>query len=164
MLRLELQLIYPQEHRATDDQREADDPDIEQHAPDEVMRQRACDSGGQEGEQHADDEPARRGVAEHLRREPPQAPEVDGQERQERAELDQRHEASPEGRVVEAEEPLRQQQMPARGHRDERRQPCDGAEGDGLEQVEPREGHGGLRGGAGASGWQAIAGKQCGGN
>ena len=58
--RLEIELVDPQQHRAADDQREADDPDVEQHRLDEVVRQRADHRRRQEREQHADDETPRR--------------------------------------------------------------------------------------------------------
>ena len=76
--------------------------------------------------------------------------EVDRQQRQDGAELDQHREGLAEVLVLEAEEALHQQQMPGRGHREEFGQPLHDAEREGLEQVEPHEGHGWLRGVAGA--------------
>jgi hypothetical protein len=80
------------------------------------------------------------------------AEEIDGQQCQERAEPDQHREGLAEVLIREAEEPLYQQQMPGRRHRSERGQPFGHAEGERLHQIEPREGHGWLRGAAGADG------------
>ena len=128
--------IDPQQDRAADDQHEADDPDVEQHILDEAVADRADDRRRQERDQHADDEAACRLIAEHGGRDAPKPPEIDGQDRQNGAELDQHHEGLAESVVVEAEETLDQQQMPGRGHRQELGQTLDDAEDEGLEKVE----------------------------
>ena len=103
---------------------------------DEVVRERADHRRRQERDQHADDETARRRIAEHAEREPPQPDEIDRQQRQDRAELDQHREGLAEIVVVEAEEVLHQQQMAGRGDRQELGQALDHAEDEGLEKVE----------------------------
>ncbi len=69
-------------------------------------------------------------------RDPPQPPEIDRQDGEDGAELDQHHEGLAEGVVVEAEEALDQQQMPGRGNRQEFGQALDDAEDEGLEKIE----------------------------
>ena len=103
------------------------------------MRQRADHRRRQEREQHADDEaraPPR--SVNMLRRERPEPAEIDRQQRQDGAELDQHREGLAEGVVAEAEEVLHQQQMAGRGHRQEFGQALDDAEHDRLDQVDMR--------------------------
>ena len=97
---------------------------------------RADDRGGQERDQHADDEAARRRIGERAERDLPQPLEVDRQDRQDRAELDQHHEGLAEIVVAEAEEMLQQQQVPGRRHGEEFGEALDHAEHDGLDQIE----------------------------
>ena len=96
----------------------------------------ADDRGGQERDQHAEDEAARSGIARQRHRDRHSLREIDRQDGQDRAELDQHHEGLAEGVVVEAEEVLEQQQMAGRRDRQELGQPLDHAENDGLEEVE----------------------------
>ena len=72
--------------------------------------------------------------------------EIDRQQRQDRAELDQHREGLAEVVVVEAEEVLHQQQMAGRGHRQEFGQALDDAEDERLEKVECHERLRGQRG------------------
>ena len=102
--RLEVEPVDPQQHRAADDQREADDPDVEQHVLDEVVRERADHRRRQKRDQHADDEAPRRRIVEHAEQQLPQPREIDRQQRQDGAELDQHREGLAEILVVEAEE------------------------------------------------------------
>ena len=71
---------------------------------------------------------ARRRIGEQSERELPERAEIDRQQRQDRAELDQHREGLAEIVVVEAEEALHQQQMPGRGDRKEFGQALDDAE------------------------------------
>ena len=66
----------------------------------------------------------------------PEPGEIDRQQRQDGAELDQHREGLAEIVVVEAEEALHQQQVPGRGHRQELGQALDDAEDEGLEKIE----------------------------
>ena len=111
---LEIERIDPQQDRAADDQREADHPGIEQYVLDEAVRERADDRRRQECDQHADDEAARGRIGEEAERDLPEPHEIDREDRQDRAELDQHHEGLAELVVVEAEEPFQQQQVPGR--------------------------------------------------
>ena len=95
---------------------------------DEAVRQRADHRRRQEREQHADDEARRRPFGEHVGRQRPEPAEIDRQQRQDRAELDQDRERLAEVVVAPAEKMLHQQQMPGRGHRQEFGQALDDAE------------------------------------
>ena len=83
------------------------------------------------------------GLGERADRDRPQPLEIDRQDRQDRAELDQHHEGLAERLVVEAEEVLEQQQVAGRRDGQEFGQALDHAEHDGLDQVEQ---HAELRG------------------
>ena len=83
---------------------------------------------GQERHQHADDEAPVVGIGEHAERDPPQFGEIDHDNRENRAELNQHGEALPEIALAEIEEAFRQQQMAGRGHRQEFRDALDDAE------------------------------------
>ena len=87
-------------------------------------------------------------IVEHADSELPQPHEIDRQQRQDGAELDQDREGLAEVLVAEAEELLQQQQMAGRGDRKELGQPFDDAEDDCLEEIER---HDGFRGGEGAA-------------
>jgi len=91
---------------------------------------------GKKRDQHADDEALRLGVVEHAEEQLPQPPEIDRQQRQNGAELDQHREGLAEIVVVEAKEMADQQQVPGRGHRDELGQPLDDTEEDRLDYVQ----------------------------
>ena len=67
------------------------------------------------------------------------SPEIDRQDCQDGAELNQNHEGLAERLVIESEEALDQQQMPGRGHRQEFRQALDDAENECLEKIECHE-------------------------
>ena len=69
-----------------------------------------------------------RRIGEQAERELPQPAEVDRQQRQDRAELDQDREGLAEVVVAEAEEMLDQQQMPGRRDREEFGEALDDAE------------------------------------
>src|SRR5262249_26977939 len=90
----------------------------------------------QEGEQHADHEAARRRIAEHADRDLPDSYGIDQQQRQDGAELNQDREGLAEIGVVETEEPLHQQQMAGRGHREKYRESLDHAEKESLQQID----------------------------
>lgn len=113
MLLLQLQLIDDEQDQAAGDQRAADDEGVEQHGLDEAVQQRADHGRRQEGDEHADDETPRRGVAEDAQGDIEQAAEIDQRDRQDRAELDQHLEGLAIG--FEAEEMAEQEQMPGRG-------------------------------------------------
>ena len=66
----------------------------------------------------------------------PQPAEIDRQQRQDGAELDQHREGLAEGVVAPAEEVLHQQQMAGRGHRQEFGQALDDAEDGRLDEIE----------------------------
>ena len=91
---------------------------------------------GKKRDQHADDEAPVLVVLEHAEKQLPQPREIDRQQRQDRAELDQHREGLAEILVVEAEEMLDQKQMPGRGHRNELGQAFDDAEEDRLDRVQ----------------------------
>ncbi len=87
------------------------------------MRQRADDRGGQEGDQDAEDEAAGAGVAWEIGEQLPQPAEIDAEDRQDRAELDQ-HLEGLAGRF-EAEEMAGEQDVAGRRDRDELGQPLE---------------------------------------
>jgi hypothetical protein len=129
LARLEIELVDPEQDGAADDQRETHDPRIEQHELDVLAGKEADDDGRQEGDEHADDETAGIGVArEHADRDIPQLPEIESDDRKDRAELNQNSEAVPERPLAEAEEPLRKQEMAGRGDGKELRHALDDAE------------------------------------
>ena len=70
---------------------------------------------------------------QHAEEQLPQPGEIDRQQRQDGAELDQHVERLAERLIVEAEKMPDQQQMPGRGHRDEFGQALDDAEEGGLD-------------------------------
>ncbi len=136
--RLELEALDPDERDAADDERDAHDPRVEQHGLDEVVQQRAEHRGRQEREQDADHEAARRRVDEEADRKPDDAHEIDRQQREDCAELDQDRKGVAEVLVAEAEEMLHQQQMSSRRHREVLGEPFDHAENGRLDEVEHR--------------------------
>src|SRR5262249_53585325 len=108
----------------------------EQHVLDEAMQRRADHGGGQEGDQHADDETARGGIVEQAARDREQAAEIDRQDGENRAELDQHREGLAELLVAESEEMAEEEQVPGRGDRDELGQAFDNAQKGRLDDVE----------------------------
>jgi len=70
-MRIMVDLIDPQQNRAADDQREADDPGIEQVFLDGFAGDQADDDRGQERDQKADHEAAVIRIGEHAERDPP---------------------------------------------------------------------------------------------
>ena len=96
---------------------------------DEPVRDRADDRRRQKRDQHAEDEAPRLRIGEEAERQPPQPREVDRQQREDRAELDQHRKGLAEILVGEAEEMLDQQQVPGRGYRDVFGQPFDNRRG-----------------------------------
>src|SRR5262249_23691022 len=62
---IKTQPINPQQDRTTHDEGETDDPNVEQHRFDNVVRERADHRRRQECNQHADDEAPSRRIAEH---------------------------------------------------------------------------------------------------
>ena len=107
------------------------------------MRDRADHRRRQERQQDADDEAPRRRVGEKSDRQLPQPHEIDRQQREDRAELDQHREGLAEILVGEAEEALHQQQMAGGRDGNELGEALDDAEDDRLDNV---EGHEMLRG------------------
>ena len=89
---------------------------------------RPIDHRRQERHQHADDEAPVVGIGEHAERDPPQFGEIEHDDRENRAELNQHDETLPESALAETEEALRQQQMARRGNRQEFRDALDDAE------------------------------------
>ena len=127
-MRFEIELIDPQQDRAADDQRKTHHPGIEQIAlyvaaggrPDHRRRQKC--------HQHADDESAVVGIGEHAERDPPQFAEIERDDGEDGAQLNQHREALPEITLAEIEKPFRQQQMAGGGDGDEFRDALDDAE------------------------------------
>src|SRR6266567_4457593 len=115
LMRLEIELVHPQQDRAADDQRKADDPGIEQMCLDETACETADYRCRQERDQETDDESPVLKVRKHAKRDPPQFGEVDHDNREDRAELNQHVEGLPETIVVETEKSRHQQQMTGRG-------------------------------------------------
>ncbi len=113
---VQVHLIDPQQDRAADDKREADDPDVEQYSFDKVVGERADNSCRQECQQHPDDETPRRWILEHAERDLPDAYKIDRQQRQDGAKLDQHRKSLAEVLVIETEEPLHQKQVAGGGH------------------------------------------------
>ena len=81
--------VDDEQDEAAGDQRHADDPGIEQHVLDEAVQGRADHGRRQEGDEHADDEAARVGIVGQRLGDRPQAVEIDRQDGEDRAELDQ---------------------------------------------------------------------------
>ena len=106
------------------------------------MRDRADHRRRQERQQDADDEAPRRRIGEKSERQLPQPHEIDRQQREDGAELDQHREGLAEVLVGETEEALHQQQMAGRRNRHELGEALDDAEDDRLDNV---EGHAMLR-------------------
>src|ERR1700684_3009484 len=127
-MRIVIELIDPQQNRAADDQRKAHPPGIEQIGLDVAAGGGADHGRGQERHQHADDEAPVVGIGKHPKRDPPQFGEIDGENRKNRAELNQHGETLPEPAFAEIEKSLRQQQMTGGGHREEFRDALDDAE------------------------------------
>ena len=103
---------------------------------DERRRQHADHRRRQERQQHADDETRRVPLAEHVRRQRPDAAEIDAEQRQNGAELDQDGKRLAEGVVAPAEEVLHQQKVSGRGDGQEFGQALDHAEDRRLDQVD----------------------------
>src|SRR5919198_986416 len=85
---IEIHPINPQQNRTAHDEREADDPDVEQHGFDDVVRERADDRRREECYQHTDDETPSRRIAEHTGGNAPDTKKIDRQQREDRPELD----------------------------------------------------------------------------
>ncbi len=127
-VRLEIELVDPEQDGAADDQRKAHHPRIEQECLDVASGDRTDHGRGQERDQHADHEAARGGIREHAERDPPQFGKIQRHDRENRAELNQDRETLPERTLAEIEEAFGQQQMARRGYRDEFRDALDDAE------------------------------------
>src|SRR3954447_5597579 len=97
------------------------------------MQSRANDSGGQEGEEHADDEMPCLRVFGQGDSDAPEPFGIDRQQRQDGAELDQDLET---GAALEAQEMRSEQQMSGGRDGDEFGQALDNAEDDGFYDVE----------------------------
>ncbi|MEY9797158.1 hypothetical protein ABH984_005173 [Bradyrhizobium ottawaense] len=129
LARLEIELVDPEQDGAADDQREAHDPGIEQHALDVFAGDEADDHSRQERDQHAEHEAARIGVArEEADHDIPELLEVQPDDREDRTQLDQNRKRIPEGAFAEMEEAFREQQMAGRGHGKELGHTLDDAE------------------------------------
>src|SRR5205823_6096291 len=85
---------------------------------------------------HPDNEPLIVAIAEHAEKQAPQPREIDRQQRQDGAELDQHIEAFAERFVVETEKMADQQKMTGRRYRNEFGQAFDDAEEDRLDQIQ----------------------------
>src|SRR5450631_1675106 len=134
-MRLEIELIDPEQDRTADDQRKAHDPGIEQMRLDESAGKGSDYRCGQERHQQTDDESPVLGIGKHAKRYPPQFGEVDHDDREDRTELDQYVEALPEIVLIETEKSCHQQQMARRRHRKEFRDTLDDAENHGLQRI-----------------------------
>src|SRR5262249_37806057 len=111
LMRLVIELIDPEQDGAADDEREAYDPGIEQHFLDVLAEDQADDNRGQEPDQQADDEAAIIPIGEHASRDLPQLGEIDHDDCEDRAELNQDRKALPEIVFAKIEEALGKQQM-----------------------------------------------------
>src|SRR5690606_20634487 len=81
--------VDPKQDEAADDQRDADQHRaFEQHFLDEAVRQRANYGSGQKGDQYAENESLRGAIGRKLDEHVPQSREIDRENRQDRAELD----------------------------------------------------------------------------
>ena len=96
------------------------------------MRQRADDRGGQERNQDARDEMLRTAIARQADQHLPEPAEIDAQDRQDRAELDQHLEGLAGG--FEAEKVAGQQDVPGGGNRNELGQTLQNAEQCGFDE------------------------------
>ncbi len=114
LMRLEIELIDPQEDRAADDQRETHHPRIEQELLDVFADSQADDHRRQERHQHADDKSPVVRIGEHAKRDARQLDEIQHDDCENRPELNQDHKALPEGALAKAEEALRQQHVTCR--------------------------------------------------
>ncbi|MGY3354268.1 hypothetical protein ACVWZK_000931 [Bradyrhizobium sp. GM0.4] len=129
LARLEIELVDPEQDGAADDQREAHHPGIEQQTLDVFAADETDDDGGKERHQHADHEVACIDVTrEHPDRDVPQFLEVQHDDREDRAELDQDRKRIPERAFAEMEKALSKQQMAGRGHGKELGHTLDDAE------------------------------------
>ena len=128
LVRMEIELIDPHQDRAADDQREAHHPRIEEKFLDVLAGDQADDNRGQESHQHADHEPPVVRVREHAERDLPQPGEVEHDDREYSAELNQHDKTVPECAVAKAEETLHQQHVAGRGNRQKFRDALDDAE------------------------------------
>lgn len=117
-----------------DDQGHADDRRVEQHLFDVVVQQEAERGGGQEGQEHGEGETAGgrigRQADEHL----PQPGEIQGDDRQDRPELDHDREGLP-AVGGGAQEFAGEEEVARGGDRDELGQPLDQAQDDGDQPV-----------------------------
>ena len=127
-VRVVIDPVDPQQDRPADDQGEADHPGIEQDFLDVFADDQPDDDRGQERYQKTDDEAPVVGIGEHAERDPPQFCEIDHDNGEDRAELNQHRKALPETALAEIEEAFRQQQMPGRGNGQEFRDTLDDAE------------------------------------
>ena len=135
-MRLEIELIDPQQDRAADDQRKTHHPWIEQIALDVAAGGRPDHRRGQKRHQHADDESPVLRIGEHAERDPPQFAEIDRDDGENGAELNQHRKALPEIILAEIEKPFRQQQMAGGGHGQKFRDALDHAENHRLIESE----------------------------
>ncbi len=128
LARLEIELIDTEKDRAADDQRKAYHPWIEQDPLDVFSGNQANDHRRQKRHQHPDDKAPIVGIGKHAKRDPPQFCEIDHDDRENRAELNQDNKTVPETALTETEEAFRQQQMAGRGNGQKFRDPLDDAE------------------------------------
>jgi hypothetical protein len=127
---LQRQAVDIEQHDAAKEQRGADQHRrFKQHRLDEIVRQRADDGGRQEGDQDAGDKAPGARIAWQVDQHFPQPGEIDADDGQDGAELDDDLEDL-SGRL-EAEEMAEQQDVAGRGDRDEFGQPFDEAEQNG---------------------------------
>ena len=134
--RFELEAVDPQQHEAAGHEHGANDPDVEQHALDGPVGQGPDHHGGKKGDQYSDNEALVVAIGEHAEKQAPQPREVDRQQRQDGAELDQHIKALAERFVVETEEMADQQKMAGRRYRNEFSKAFDDAEEDRLDKIQ----------------------------
>jgi hypothetical protein len=137
--RLEIHAVDPQEREAADDEHSADDAHVKEMRLDQRSRQRADHRRGQKGNEHADDETRSCPFGEHVRRQRPDAAEINTQQCQDCAELDKNRERLAEGIVTPAEEMLHQQQVACRGNGKELGESFHDTENSRLDQVDVRQ-------------------------
>src|SRR5262249_50247228 len=104
LMRLVVDLGDPEQDRAADDQRETDDPGIEQMPFDVLAGDQPDDHRRQQGDQDADHEAAVVRIGEHAERDPPQFGEINHNYGEDGAELDQDRKALPEIVLAQIEE------------------------------------------------------------
>ncbi len=132
--RTQIELVHPEQDETADDEHDADKHRrFKQHAFDEAVRQRADDGSGQEGNQNAEDEAPRAGIAGKIGQDFQKFCRIDGQDGQNGTKLDQNLEGFSCG--FKTKKMADQQQMSGGGNRDKFGQAFDKTEKRGFQQI-----------------------------